>query len=49
MMLDFFHTFIGPLEQELNKESSFTVDKTHSLDNVKAYDHRIDAVNFTVS
>ncbi len=49
MMLDFFHTFIGPLEQELDKESSFTVGKTRSLNNVKAYDHRIEAVNFTLN
>ena len=49
MMLDFFHTFIGPLEKELGIESSFTVGKVHALDNVAAYDYRIDAVNFSLN
>ncbi len=49
MMLDFFHTFIGPLEDELAAKSSFSVGKVHALQDVHAYDHRIDAVNFSLN
>jgi len=49
MTLDFFHTFIGPLENELDVKSSFTVGKVHALQDVHAYDHRIDAVNFSLN
>ena len=49
LVLDFFHTFIGPLETELAEKSSFRVGKTHSLSNGKAYDHRIEAVNFALN
>ena len=49
MLLDFFHTFIGPLETELDIKSSFSVGKVHALENVQAYDHRIDAVNFSLN
>ncbi|TQV75253.1 kinase/pyrophosphorylase [Aliikangiella marina] len=49
LVLDFFHTFIGPLETELGESSSFRVGKTHSLSNEQAYDHRIEAVNFALN
>lgn len=49
LVLDFFHTFIGPLETELGESSSFRVGKTHSLSDEQAYDHRIDAVNFALN
>lgn len=49
LVLDFFHTFIGPLEKELEETSSFRVGKTHSLSNEEAYDSRIDAVNFALN
>ncbi len=49
MMLDFFHTFIGPLEKEFEQPSSFSVGKMHAVSNVKEYDHRIDAVNFSLN
>ena len=49
LVLDFFHTFIGPLETELGETSGFRVGKTHSLSNEKAYDHRIEAVNFALN
>ena len=49
MKLDFFHTFIGPLEDELKAKSSFSVGKVHALENVHAYDHRIEAVNFSLN
>ncbi len=49
MVLDFFHTFIGPLEEELAENSNFSVGKTHSLNNGQAYDSRIDAVNYALN
>ena len=49
LVLDFFHTFIGPLEKELEQSSSFRVGKTHSLADAAAYDSRIDAVNFALN
>lgn len=49
MVLDFFHTFIGPLETELAETSNFSVGKTHSLNNGEAYDSRIEAVNFALN
>jgi len=49
LVLDFFHTFIGPLEKELKQSSSFRVGKTHSLSDENAYDSRIDAVNFALN
>jgi len=49
MVLDFFHTFIGPLEAELKSSSNFRVGKTHSLGDGEAYDSRIEAVNFALN
>jgi len=49
LVLDFFHTFIDPLEEELKQSSSFRVGKTHSLADSEAYDSRIDAVNFALN
>ena len=49
LVLDFFHTFIGPLEEELQQSSGFRVGKTHSLADTEAYDSRIDAVNFALN
>ncbi|TQV84887.1 posphoenolpyruvate synthetase regulatory kinase/phosphorylase PpsR [Aliikangiella coralliicola] len=49
LVLDFFHTFIGPLETELGETSGFRVGKTHSLSDEEAYDHRIEAVNFSLN
>jgi regulator of PEP synthase PpsR (kinase-PPPase family) len=49
MVLDFFHTFIGPLETELCQSSNFSVGKTHSLNDGEAYDSRIEAVNFALN
>ncbi|MFT6734177.1 MAG: regulator of PEP synthase PpsR (kinase-PPPase family) [Polaribacter sp.] len=49
LVLDFFHTFIGPLEKELAQSSSFRVGKTHSLANEGEYDSRIEAINFALN
>ncbi|MDF1678454.1 MAG: kinase/pyrophosphorylase [Legionellaceae bacterium] len=47
-VLDLFGTFLSPLEQEFGEKSSFTVGKTHALADIQTYDHRIDAINFTL-
>ncbi|MCH9757395.1 MAG: kinase/pyrophosphorylase, partial [Gammaproteobacteria bacterium] len=47
-VLDLFGTFLKPLEKELGEKSSYTVGKTHALADIKTYDHRIDAINFTL-
>ena len=47
-VLDLFGTFLNPLEHELGKKSSYTVGKTHAVADIKIYDHRIAAINFTL-
>lgn len=49
ILLDFFHTYIGPLEKELGVHSSFSVGKSHSTDDMQAYDTRMSAVNFALN
>ncbi|TAL60576.1 MAG: kinase/pyrophosphorylase [Legionella sp.] len=47
-VFDLFSTFIGPLENELNEKSSYTVGRTHGVANDKSYTHRIEAVDFAL-
>lgn len=47
-VFDLFNTFLSPLEQELDVKSSFTVGKTHGVADTKAYNLRIDAVNYAL-
>ncbi|MEE9451572.1 MAG: pyruvate, water dikinase regulatory protein [Gammaproteobacteria bacterium] len=49
MLIDFFRTFIDPLESELGLKSSFTIGKSHSMVDFEAYKNRIDAVNYTLA
>lgn len=49
MLMDFFHTYIDPLEEELGVDSSFRVGKSHSTDDIQAYDTRMSAVNFALN
>lgn len=49
LVLDVFERFIVPLEKELGQRSSHAVGKSHSASNVGEYDHRIEAINFTLS
>jgi len=49
LVLDVFERFIVPLEVELGVKSLHAVGRTHSLANTKDYNHRIDAINFTLS
>lgn len=48
-VFDLFNTFIGPLENELNEKSSYTVGRTHGVINNKLYLHRLEAIDFALS
>jgi len=48
-VFDLFTTFLAPMEEELQTKSSYTVGKSHGVANVESYNHRIDAVNYTLS
>ena len=49
LVLDVFERFIVPLENELQQKSLHAVGKTHSVSNVKDYNHRIEAINYTLA
>lgn len=49
IVLDFFKTFIDPLEVELGVRSSHSIGRMHGLVDYKAYMTRINAVNYTLS
>jgi regulator of PEP synthase PpsR (kinase-PPPase family) len=49
LVLDVFERFIVPLEGALGKKSMHAVGKTHSVGNVKDYNHRIEAINYTLA
>lgn len=48
-VLDFFQTFIAPLEQELGAKSSHAAGRSHGLRNSQEYFSRIEAINFTLA
>lgn len=48
-VFDLFNVFLAPLEQELQTKSSYTVGRTHGVADVESYNHRIDAVNYTLA
>jgi regulator of PEP synthase PpsR (kinase-PPPase family) len=49
LVLDVFERFIVPLENELGMSSMHAVGKSHSVSNVKDYNHRIEAINYTLA
>ena len=49
LVLDVFERFIVPLEVELGTKSMHAVGKSHSVANVKDYNHRIEAINYTLA
>ncbi|RCX24807.1 hypothetical protein DFQ59_11526 [Thioalbus denitrificans] len=49
LMLDFFDTFIGPLEQELGVESTHKVGRSHGVGDFAIYNARIEAVNYALA
>lgn len=49
LLLDFFKTFINPLEAELKTKSTHHIGRMHGLVDYNAYMTRINAVNYTQS
>ncbi|CDZ79290.1 Phosphoenolpyruvate synthase regulatory protein [Legionella massiliensis] len=48
-VFDLFNTFLGPLEEELQVKSSYTVGRTHGVANLQTYSHRIEAVDYALA
>lgn len=48
-VFDLFSTFIGPMEQELQAKSSYTVGRTHGVSDNHSYTSRIDAVDYALT
>jgi regulator of PEP synthase PpsR (kinase-PPPase family) len=48
LLLDFFETFLNPLEHELHVKSNHTIGKAHGLGDAHQYDQRIEATNFAL-
>jgi regulator of PEP synthase PpsR (kinase-PPPase family) len=49
LFLDFFDTFLGPLERELQVRSSHTAGRAHGMVDAGAYDKRMEATNFALT
>ena len=49
LVLDVFERFIVPLESELGVKSMHAVGRAHGVSNVKDYNHRIEAINYTLA
>src|SRR5215471_7433865 len=49
LVLDFFETFIDPLEAGLGQKSSHTIGRSHSAMDKKEYQQRIEAINFAMA
>ena len=49
LFVDFFETFIGPLEGGLGIKSSHTIGRSHSAMDKQVYKQRIEAVNFSLA
>ena len=49
LFVDFFETFIGPLETGLGVKSSHTIGRSHSAMDKQEYKQRIEAVNFAMA
>jgi regulator of PEP synthase PpsR (kinase-PPPase family) len=48
LVLDFFGTFIGPMERELGIPSSHATGKAHGAQDQRSYTRRIDAMNYAL-
>jgi [pyruvate, water dikinase]-phosphate phosphotransferase / [pyruvate, water dikinase] kinase len=49
LVMDFFQTFINPLENELGHQSSHTVGRSHGVKDYSEYMGRINAVNYALA
>jgi [pyruvate, water dikinase]-phosphate phosphotransferase / [pyruvate, water dikinase] kinase len=48
LFLDFFESYLGPLERELQRRSSHTTGRAHGMKDSGSYDRRIEATNFAL-
>jgi [pyruvate, water dikinase]-phosphate phosphotransferase / [pyruvate, water dikinase] kinase len=48
LTLDFFGAFIGPMERELDLQSSHAAGKAHGVADQRSYNRRIDAMNYAL-
>jgi regulator of PEP synthase PpsR (kinase-PPPase family) len=48
LFLDCFEIFISPLEKELGEHASHAIGRSHSVNDLVNYYHRIDAVNYAL-
>src|SRR5687768_16375012 len=49
LFIDFFESFIDPLEAGLGVKSSYTIGRSHSAMDKKEYQQRIEAINFAMA
>ena len=49
LCLNFFKTFLAPIEAEINIKSNHTVGKTHGRTDSSDYKNRIEAINYTLA
>jgi len=49
LVLDFFETYLGPLETELQSRSTHTLRRRHGIDDSAGYNQRIEATNFALA
>ena len=49
LFLDFFDSFLGPLEQELGMTSNHAMGVAHGMQDTQKYNRRIEATNFALS
>ena len=49
LFLDFFDSFLAPLEQELGHKSQHALGVSHGIRNYQDYDRRIEAMNFALA
>jgi hypothetical protein len=49
LVLDFFETYLAPLEVELQSQSSHTLRRRHGIDDSSGYNQRIEATNFALA
>jgi regulator of PEP synthase PpsR (kinase-PPPase family) len=49
LFLDFFATFLGPLERELDTRSTHLAGRAHGMADLNAYTARINATNFALA
>ena len=49
LFLDFFDSFLGPLEKELDHTSQHAMGVAHGIQDYREYDRRIEAMNFALA